>query len=168
MNNGTKSNVTHVTSGVTQGTVLGHILFLIYVSDIGENIDAIKKIYVDDTKVKKGIKSEEDVESLQADLNKLYDWAKTNNMVFNGTKFQVVRYGYNDDLKEETLYFTEDTSEIIERFETLRDLGVILSEEATFSAHVQHVEKKVRQKIGWVLRTFYARNAGFMKTLYKT
>ena len=86
MNNGTKSNVTHVTSGVTQGTVLGHILFLIYVSDIGENIDAIKKIYVDDTKVKKGIKSEEDVESLQADLNKLYDWAKTNNMVFNGTK----------------------------------------------------------------------------------
>ena len=168
MINGTKSNVTHVTSGVPQGTVLGPILFLIYVSDIGENIDAIKKIYVDDTKVKKGIKSEEDVESLQADLNKLYDWAKTNNMVFNGTKFQVVRYGYNDDLKEETLYFTEDTSEIIERFETLRDLGVILSEEATFSAHVQHVEKKVRQKIGWVLRTFYTRNAGFMKTLYKT
>ena len=80
----------------------------------------------------------------------------------------MVRYGYNDDLKEETLYFTEDTSEIIERFETLRDLGVIFSEEATFSAYVQHVEKKVRQKIGWVLRTFYARNAGFMKTLYKT
>ena len=118
--------------------------------------------------MKKGIRSEADVESLQADLNKLYDWAKTNNMVFNGTKFQVVRYGYDESLKEDTLYFTEDTSEVIERFETLRDLGVILSQEATFSAHVQHVEKKVRQKIGWVLRTFYTRNAGFMKTLYKT
>ena len=51
-------------------------------------------MYVDDTTVKKGITSEEDVESLQEDLDKLYDWAKTNNMVFNGTKFQVVRYGY--------------------------------------------------------------------------
>ena len=60
------------------------------------------------------------------------------------------------------------TSEIIERFDKLRDLGVIMNEEATFSDHVHHVEKKVRQKIGWVLRTFYTRNAGFMKTLYKS
>ena len=102
-------------SGVSQGTVLGPILFLIYISDIGENKSAMKKIYVDDTKVKKAIRSEEDVESLQLDLNKLYDWAKSNNMVFNGTKFQVVRYGNNEQLKEETLYFTKDTSEIIER-----------------------------------------------------
>ena len=47
--------------------------------------------------------------------------------------FQVVRYGYDENLKKDTLYFTEDTSEVIERFETLRDLGVILSQEATFS-----------------------------------
>ena len=86
-------------------------------------------------------------------------------MVFNGTKFQVVRYGHDEEIKDDTLYFIEDTTDIIERFDKLRDLGVILNDEATFSDHVQHVEKKVRQKIGWVLRTFYTRNAGFMKTL---
>ena len=165
---GEKSSVTNVTSGVPQGAVLGPILFLIYISDIGENISPMKKIYVDDTKVKKPIKNVEDVESLQLDLTKLYEWAKSNNMVFNGTKFQVVRYGQNEELKEDTLYFTEDTGDIIERFDKLRDLGVILNEEATFSDHIQHVEKKVRQKIGWVLRTFYTRNAGFMKILYKS
>ena len=124
--NGVSSTVTNVTSGVPQGTVLGPILFLIYISDIGEDVNALKQIYVDDTKIKRGIKSEEDVEDLQADLEKLYDWAKENNMVFNGTKFQVIRYGQDKDIKDDTNYFTEDTNEIIERFESLRDLGVIL------------------------------------------
>ena len=85
--NGKCSNTSKVTSGVPQGTVLSALLFLIYISDIGENVNTIKKIYVDDTKVKKAIRKEEDVESLQEDLNHMYDWAKHNNMVFNGAKF---------------------------------------------------------------------------------
>ena len=95
---GGKSSVTNVTSGVLQGAVLGPILFLIYISDIGENINAMKKIYVDDTKVKKPIKNATDVESLHLDLIQLYDWANSNNMVFNGTKFQVVRYGHDEEI----------------------------------------------------------------------
>ena len=165
---GKVSSVTNVTSGISQGTVLGPIFFLIYISDIGNDISSKKQIYVDDTKVNRGIKNTEDVKSLQEDLDKLYDWAKINNMVYNGTKFQVIRYGNNKEIKEDTNYFTKDTGEIIERFETLRDLGVILSEEANFKAHVLHVEKKVRRKIGWVLRTFYCRSTFFMKTLFKT
>ena len=166
--NGKSSSSSHVTSGVPQGTVLGALLFLIYISDIGDNIESIKKIYVDDTKVKKAIANVEDVEILQADLDKLYDWAKSNNMVFNGKKFQIVRYGPNEDMKMDTIYFTDETNEVIEQFETLRDLGVIISETATFDAHIEHVSKKVRQKIGWVLRTFYCRQTQFMKTIFKS
>ena len=166
--NGVKSTVTNVTSGVPQGTVLGPILFLIYISDIGDNVKAMKQVYVDDTKIKKGIKTEDDVESLQDDLNTLYDWARRNNMVFNGNKFQVVRYGQNEDMKNDTLYFTDNTSDVIERFESLRDLGVILSEDATFKEHIEKVVKTVRQKAGWVLCTFYCRKPDFMKTIYKS
>ena len=43
-----------------------------------------------------------------------------------------------------------------------------MSEQATFDSHIEHVRKKVRQKIGWVLRTFYNRNQHFMKTVYKS
>ena len=128
----------------------------------------MKQVYVDDTKIKKAVKTEEDVEGLQNDLEQLYEWAKQNNMVFNGTKFQVIRYGHDEDLKNNTEYFTEGTNNIIERSETLRDLGVILSDDATFKDHIEHVVKKVRQKTGWVLRTFYSRRMSIMKTLFKS
>ena len=98
----------------------------------------------------------------------MYEWARTNNMKFNGSKFQLVRFGYNEELEEDTLYFTDEMKEVIERFETLRDLGVIMSETATFDAHLEHVCTKVRQKTGWVLRTFYTRKLSFMKTIYKS
>ena len=166
--NGVASNVTNVTSGVPQGTVLGPILFLIYISDIGDNITSSKKIYVDDTKIKKGIRNESDVEELQEDLDKLYSWAKENNMVFNGTKFQLMRYGSDEEIKNDTNYFTGETTDIIERFENLRDLGVILSDDASFDDHILKVAKKVRQKIGWVMRTFYSRRQDLMKTLFKS
>jgi len=125
----TKSGMSLIISGIPQGSVLGPILFLIYISDIGEDLLASTLVYVDDTKVKKGVKSESDVENLQCELNKLDSWAKNNNMEFNKKKFQVLRYGANEDLKNETSYFSGNIEEVIERFETIRDLGVELSDD---------------------------------------
>ena len=88
-----------VISGVPQGTGLGPLLFLIYISDISEGVKAKLKVYVDDTKVKRAIKDETEVEELQEDLKTMFKWADTNNMTFNGAKFQLMRYGKNQDLK---------------------------------------------------------------------
>ena len=49
----------------------------------------------DDTRVSRSIDTEEDVEELQKDLDKLYQWQEDNNMLFNGKKFEVLRYGPN-------------------------------------------------------------------------
>ena len=86
----------------------------------------------------------------------------------NAKKFQVMRYGKNENLKENTMYFTEDTSEIVERQEVIRDLGVLLSEDGGFKHHLEKVVTKTRQKMGWVLRTFESRSPQLMKTLLKT
>ena len=72
MINGVKSSISTPISGVPQGSVLGPILFLIYISDIGNEVTAKLKIYVDDSKVKDKIEKEDDVEKLQENLKKMY------------------------------------------------------------------------------------------------
>ena len=57
---------------------------------------------------------------------------------------------------------------IIEQFSTVKDLGVILTEDARFESHIEKVSKTVRQKIGWIMRTFYTRNTQHLKHLWKT
>ena len=120
------------------------------------------------TKLKKSIKTETDVEHLQEDLETLYTWAEENNKKFNGTKFQLIRLGNSSDIKDDTLYFTENMSNIIDQFETIKDLGVVMNDQATFKNHIEKALKKARQKMGWILRTFNSRNKWFMRHMFKS
>ena len=166
--NGVKSKSSEVKSGVPQGTVLGPVLFLILINDIDADINSIVSLFADDTRIAKQIADEEDVESLQSDLNRLYSWQVQNNMQFNGGKFEILRYGKNTTLKESTSYFTPNYEEIIEEKECLRDLGIIMSNDCSFSSHVEAVCSQVRKKSGWILRTFQSRETTLMKFLWKT
>ena len=109
------------------------------------------QVYVDDTKLKKPINNESDVESLQEDLETLYSWAEENNMKFNGTKFQLLRFGDNNDIKDDTIYFTDNMSNVIDQFETVMDLGIIMNNQANFNDHLEKAVRKSRQKMGWIL-----------------
>ena len=117
-----------------------------FISDISKELSASIKVFVDDTKIQKSIESEEDVESLQNDLDKLYCWEKKNKMKFNGSKFQLLRYGQKEEIKNNTMYFTADMEEIIDQFSNLRDLGVIMSDTAKFDDHIEKVVSTVLKK----------------------
>ena len=141
--NGVKSKKSSLVSGVPQGSVLGPVLFLVYISDIAERLKANTLVYVDDTKVRQRVNKEEDIELMQVELDKLYQWGRNNNMEFNGKKFQVIRYGRTINLKESTEYFVGDYQEVIERFSSLRDLGVEFNEDGTFIEHIKNICKKI-------------------------
>ena len=72
--NNISSNSSKVTSGIPQGSVLGPLLFLLYIDDITNNIDSVIKIFADDTKVFRAVNSTQDKLNLQTDLNKLLTW----------------------------------------------------------------------------------------------
>ena len=81
---GKLSSVFLLLSGIPQGSVLGPILFLIFISDITKNLETDVLIYVDDTKTLKRIRDTQDVVNLQADLDRLHQWGIKNNMKYNG------------------------------------------------------------------------------------
>ena len=166
--NGAKSSLSEVLSGVPQGTVLGPILFLILINDINDGIESDVYLFVDDTRIIKPVKNLDDVESLQSELEKLYTWQDLNNMKFNGKKFEVLRYGTNEELKQSSNYLTPDAENMIEVKETLRDLGVQMTDDGKFSQHISQVCSKARQKCGWILRTFSCRQTTFLKLMFKT
>ncbi|XP_069184905.1 uncharacterized protein [Procambarus clarkii] len=113
------------------------------------------------------ITSAEDIEKLQADINKVFDWASENNMMFNSDKFQVLRYGKNEDLKHNTEYKTQSNVPIVGK-QHVKDLGIIMSDDLTFKEHNQANIATARKMIGWITRTFKSRDPITMVVLFKS
>ena len=93
-----QSEECEVKSGVPQGSVLGPLLFLIYISDINEGLSHTRaSSFADDTRIIKNVKSAADCQLLQNDLEKVIEWAEENNMAFNTGKFELLRYTRGND-----------------------------------------------------------------------
>ena len=89
-------------------------------------------------------------------------------MEFNTTKFQLLRYGKNVNLKENTCYFTGKMKSVIEQVSSCKDLGVIMEDTGEFDQQIEKACSKARQKASWILRTFYSRNPNFLRHMFNT
>ena len=89
------SSIKSVLSGVPQGSILGPILFVLFINDLPININSETNIalYADDTKIWRPIKSELDQKLLQSDINSLNQWAQANKMKFHPKKCKVLSIG---------------------------------------------------------------------------
>ena len=89
--NGSHSSVLPVSSGVPQGSILGPLLFLVYINDLPDAITSCKVfLFADDTKCYHPISSASNCEQLQNCLDKLSDWSERWNMHFNESKCVVM------------------------------------------------------------------------------
>ena len=72
-----------MTSGEPQGSVLGPLLFLLYINDLPENIQSLVRLFADDTAVYLTVTNMQDSQVLQSDLESLQHWERTWDMGFN-------------------------------------------------------------------------------------
>ena len=159
-----------VLSGVPQGTVLGPLLFIIFIDDIYQVIKyCIGRSFADDTRLSKGVRSKEDQLKLQEDLEAVIEWASTNNMELHEGKFELLQHGNNDDLKGENSHsYQLSSGQKIPNSKVVKDLGVTIDESLRWSSHITEVTKQASQTSAWVLRPFSTRESLPLMTLYKS
>ena len=166
--NGSRSRPTDVKSGVPQGSVLGPLLFLILIGDIDRDLaKAFLSSFADDTRIGCHISSLEDSTTFQDDLQAVYNWTAENNMELHGDKFECLRYGPNEDIKEATSY-SSNTGNIINEKDMVRDLGVMMHKSGNFSQHIAHIVAAAKRQCGWILRTFNTRETAPLLILWKS
>ena len=174
---GKQSRWERVISGVPQGSVLGPLLFLIYIIDLKSVLLSSQAlIFADDTKLIREILTMMDKFALQEDLQRVSEWSVANNMVLHESKFQVLSYtlGRSALLQELPFYaevsaYSTSNEELIFPVPDVRDLGVQLSSSRNgpFSTHIALIVRRASLLAGWVFSVFRDRSPSVMLTLYK-
>ncbi len=160
---GTRSSWSNVTSGVPQGSVLGPVLFLLFVSDITEVVNSNMILFADDTKLYRRIHSQEDVQILQNDIDKLKDWSDKWLMKFNKDKCHTIHFGHNNPRK---VYTIDNVG--LDTSEEEKDLGVLITSNLKPASQCLSAAKKATSAWRWSRRSFKYINQESFKKLYKS
>jgi hypothetical protein len=162
--NGEFSPWQEVISGIPQGSVLGPLLFVIFINDLPDKVTEGTEIYLfaDDTKVYRKIDTIDDCTILQNDLNTLYDWSTTWLLKFHPEKCKVIKLGTT---KQEYIYSLGGIN--LQSVDQEKDIQVTVDKDLRFNVHMQEKINKANTVMGVIRRTFSYLTTDMFNKLYK-
>ena len=140
-------------------SILGPLLFVLFINDIFFNIDENSRIglYADDTKLWRKITTSSDCDILQRDIDTLNTWCIRNKMKFNADKCKVLTVANTEPLFMNELPFTKYSyklgDKILDYTFCERDLGIFINEHFDWHDHHNFILKKSYQMLGMTKRT---------------
>ena len=162
-----QSSYASVQSGVPQGAVLSGILFALYINDLPELMRHCHiSLYADDAKLYYEITSEDSIEQMQQDINRLHRWCNEWRLMLHPQKCHHVQYSPRSANRSfEPKFFINGT--LISRKQKVKDLGIIISEDLKCHAQVNEVCKKAHLEISRIRRSFHSRSPKFITDMFK-
>ena len=162
--NGVHSSLLPVLSGVPQGSILGPLLFLVFINDLPDSTKFSNiHLFADDTKCSHAIKLPEDVTELQEDIDSLYRWSDQWSLPFNESKFVHMNF-YSSTPSIQSNYSLSGTS--IAQVSMYSDLGLILQKNLKWNNHYNYIYAKAYRQLGLIKRTFSSINSVSLRKGY--
>ena len=145
------SNWTSINAGVPQGSILGPLLFLIYINDIVNNINAKVRLFADDTSLYIVVDTPiAAAATLNNDLDTIFNWSKTWLVSFNPSKTESMIFSKKVKKPNHPNLYMNNIS--IDHFDSHKHLGITLSSDASWKKHISITLKKAWQRVG-ILRS---------------
>lgn len=163
--NGSFSQWENVISGVPQGSILGPLLFLLFVNDLPDSIISSIRMFADDVKLSAAIKTETDGKVLQHDLDSLSNWSEKWLLRFNLDKCKLLHIGHCHN----TSYNLRDgtvTKQLVV-VEEEKDLGVYTTADLHFSTQCSKAAARASSVLGLIHRNFRRIDVHDFRVLYK-
>ena len=152
-------------SGIPQESVLGPILFVLYINELPSSVDSEAYLFADDTKIFRIIDNIRDPEILQDDIKQLEQWSKDWLLKFHPEKCKHIRMQREIGPNAQNYKLLGNE---IERVSEEKDIGVIIDEELTFEKHAQEQIKKANSTFAAIRRSFKYLKVDTFLPLYKS
>ena len=164
--NGEVSELKKMTSGIPQGSVLGPLLFVLYINDLPDLLQSQPYLFADDTKIFRIIKNHHDTQILQDDLDKLHEWSSTWLLRFHPQKCKCMRIGNSSDEPNNQQYKLD--THTLENTECEKDIGLLVDDALNFEKHLIAKVKKANSMLGLMRRIFQFMDKESFKPLYQS
>ena len=150
-----------VKSGVPQGSILGPLLFLVYVNDLPRWITSHVFLFADDTKLIQSISTLADHAQLQTDLDNLAKWCDAWQLNFNANKCKVIHFGW-------TTHSYGGYYLLLDSVDCYKDLGILFDTGLKFHQHSSEAAMKANRILTCMKRGFINLNESVLLRLYKS
>ena len=150
---GSSSGPSNVISGVPQGSVLGPLLFLLYINDIGDNLTSTLRLFADDCLLYREITCSEDTIRLQADLDRVHQWSVKWQMEFNIGKGNILNI--TNASKNTYRHPYSLNNQTIERAVSCPYLGVEINSKLKWDSHINTKTAKAKSLLGLINRALH-------------
>ena len=164
---GQASDPVPVLSGVPQGSVLGPVLFLLFINDLPDNIRSSVRLFADDCVLYRNIHSLQDCLTLQEDLTSLGQWEADWQMKFNKAKCHSMRVTRHQHHKQ-ILFDYSLHNQTLENVQSAKYLGITITDNMDWGQHVSEISSKATKTLGFLRRNLAFAPRSTKEVAYKT